>query len=185
MKKIFLLFLLVFSLSSCTSSLPSESESFTDPDESEVYESGEVVINPSNCPQGTGNSYPTSGLKEIDGINFYFNDTMNGSGKIGKNPYIQMKKNSGLIKNFNPIPSCEIIIKMLVNYSEYAGDMTHELTLTSGTEYDIYSTSLEAETSRDEIYFICRYETNSSDKYICLANISSYAAYIEEIKISW
>ena len=172
--------------SQCTcGSTPSESESTLE-SESEVVESGEVIITEFNCPQGSGNSYPAPGEYSIDDYNFIFNDVMNGGGKLTTvSTYIQMKKQSGYIQNVTSFNNATIDIKILVNEAEYVGDMTHELTVSAGDEFGIYDTILEASSTRDETYLYCHYETSKDYSYFNLENISSYAAYIKEIKFIW
>jgi hypothetical protein len=111
---------------------------------------------------------------------------MNGGGKLTTtDTYIQMKKETGYIQNVTPFVGAIIDVIIYVNETEYVGDMTHELTITAGSSLGEYDTTLEAETSRDETYLYCRYETSCLYQYFSLDNISSYAAYIKEISFIW
>lgn len=176
---------------SSDSFLDSLTESITDnvlesESDSEIVEGGALTITDKNCPQGTGNSYPARGEYTIGDHSFIFNDVMNGGGKLTTtDTYIQMKKETGYIQNVTPFVGAIIGVTIYVNEAEYAGDMTHELTITAGSSLGEYETTLEAETSRDETYLYCRDETACLYQYFSLDNISNYAAYIKEISFIW
>jgi hypothetical protein len=96
-----------------------------------------------------------------------------------------MKKDSGRIQNIDKIPIEKIEITILINYAEYVGDMTHELTITSGVNYGECSQVLTGETTRDNTYMYCSYDVTNGNEYFDLKNISNFAAYVHEIKFSW
>jgi hypothetical protein len=180
MKKIFLLFTLIL-LTSCNlsnNSEPSFNESI-----SEITH-GEIILNSSNCPKGEGQSYPEPKEYLINDHYFYFKDVMNGSGKFPNLNYIQMRKETSYFRNVSEIKGSTIFIKIIINSSAYTGDMTHELNVLCGENYNEYNSSLTATSYRDDTYLYV--EINGKDySYFSFENNSNYAAYIEEIKFVW
>ena len=109
---------------------------------------------------------------------------MNGKGKFANLNYIQMRKETSYFRNVSEIKGSTIYIKMIINSSEYTGDMTHELNILCGHKYNEYVSSLTASSYRDDTYMYCQID-GGDYSYFSFENNSIYAAYIEEIKFVW
>lgn len=171
---------------------PSESSPDTVPSSesqsSDEGESGSFELLPSFIPDLGQSQYHEDATLDLGGYSFYLDDIQQGSGKFEDvSSYIQMKKESGLLRNVSALGGKVTITQYLnvVTYSGQSHDYTASIALKGAKEYGGEYIEMTPSVESFDSTQVLTYENPDGYTHFSLENASSYAAYLSSIAFLW
>lgn len=155
---------------------------------SDERESGSFELLPSFIPDLGQSQYHEDATLDLGGYSFYLDDVQQGSGRFENvSSYVQMKKESGLLRNISALGGKITITQYLnvVTYSGQSHDYTASIALKGAKEYGGEYIEMTPSVESFDSTQVLTYENPDGYTHFSLENASPYAAYLSSIAFVW